>query len=95
MWPSAPVLWNLAAGILLKALNPSSLWVRSDRWIQPLATDPNRIGRIEEVVEVVVQDIGVDQFPALAVHDADVYLTRMQIDSAVVFGRGRVIFHSV
>src|SRR6185503_2142201 len=53
-----------------------------------------RLDELEEVIEVVVLDIGVDQFFALAIHDADVHLTRMQIDSAVVFGRGSIIFHS-
>ena len=49
--------------------------------------------QLEEKLEVVVLDVGVDQLFALALHDADVHLTRMQIDSAVVFGRGGVIFH--
>ena len=48
---------------------------------------------LEEELEVVVADIGVDQFLALAVHKADVHLARMQIDSAVELGGGGVVFH--
>src|SRR5439155_3496888 len=55
---------------------------------------PVRLDQLEEELEVVVSDVGVDQFFALPVHDADVHLTGVQIDSAVVFGRGGVIFHS-
>ena len=53
------------------------------------------LDEFEEVSEVVVLDIGVDQLPALPIHDADVHLACVQIDSAVVFGRGCIIFHSV
>ena len=52
------------------------------------------LDEFEEVSEVVVFDIGVDQLLALAIHEADVHLARMQIDSAVVFGRGGIILHS-
>ena len=53
------------------------------------------VGRdeFEEMVEVVVEDIGVDQFLALTVHEADVHLAGVEIDSAIVFGRGGVILH--
>jgi hypothetical protein len=44
--------------------------------------------QLEEVGEVVVLDVAVDQFLALAVPDADVHLVRVQINSAVVFGGG-------
>lgn len=50
---------------------------------------------LEEVGEVVVLDVAVDQFPALAVHDADVHLMGMEVDSAVVFGGGGVILHTL
>ena len=53
-----------------------------------------RLDQLEEELEVVVLDAGVDQYFTLPVHDADVHLARVQIDSAVVFGRGGVIFHS-
>ncbi len=49
---------------------------------------------LEEVLEVVVSDVAVDQFVALAVHDADVHPVGMQIDSAVVFGGRGVILHT-
>jgi hypothetical protein len=39
-----------------------------------------RLDELEEVGEVVVQNIGMDQFFALPVHDADVHLVRVQID---------------
>ncbi len=49
----------------------------------------------EEVLEVVVFDVAVNQFPALPVHQADVHLMRVQIDFAIVFGGGGVILHNV
>src|SRR5439155_19172051 len=55
---------------------------------------PVRLDQLEEELEVVVLDVGVDQLFALPVHDADVHLARVQINSAVVFGGGSVIFHS-
>ena len=45
------------------------------------------LDELEEEGEVVVPDIGVNQFLALAVHDADIHLASVQVDSAVVFGR--------
>jgi hypothetical protein len=50
---------------------------------------------LEEELKVVVFDIGVDQFLALPVHDADVHLVGMQIDSTVVFSSGGVILHTL
>ena len=47
----------------------------------------------EEELEVVVFDVGVDELLALAIHDADVHLPGMEIDSAIVFGGGGVILH--
>ena len=48
---------------------------------------------LEEVLEVVVLDVGVDELLALAIHDADVHLPGVEIDSAVEFGGGGVILH--
>ena len=56
---------------------------------------PVGLDQLQEEGEVVVFDIGVDQLFALAIHDADVHLARMQIDSAVVFSGGCIIFHNV
>ena len=52
-----------------------------------------RFGQLKEEAEVIVFDIGVDQFFALPIHDADVHLTCMQIDSAVELCRGCIILH--
>ena len=54
------------------------------------------IGRDEfkEVGEVIIPDVGVDEFFAGAVHDADVHLVGMEINSAVEFSGGGVILHS-
>ena len=54
------------------------------------------IGRneLEEIFEVIVPDVGVDEFFAGAVHDADVHLAGMEINSAVEFSGGGVILHS-
>ena len=49
---------------------------------------------LEEIFEVIVANVGVDQFFAGAVHDADVHLAGMEINSAVEFSGGGVILHS-
>ena len=49
----------------------------------------------EEIGEVIVSDVGVDQDFAGAVHDADVHLAGMEINSAVEFSGGGVVFHGV
>ena len=54
-----------------------------------------RVDASKNELEVVSFDIGVDQFFTLAIHDADVHLARMQIDSAVELSGGGVIFHGV
>ena len=54
------------------------------------------IGRneLEEIFEVIVPDVGVDEFFAGAIHDADVHLAGMEINSAVELCGGGVILHS-
>jgi len=52
------------------------------------------LDELQEEVEVVVADVGVDPLLALAVHDADVHLTRMEIDSAVELRGGSIILHT-
>ena len=47
-----------------------------------------RLDQLEEIAEVVIEDVGVDQLFALAIHHADVHLACVQIDSAVELGRG-------
>ena len=47
----------------------------------------------EEEVEVVVFDVGVDEFFAVPIHDADVHLAGMEINSAVELGGRGVVFH--
>ena len=54
---------------------------------------PVGVDEFEEEREVVALDVGVDQLLALLVHDADVHLPRMEVDSAVVFGGGCIILH--
>jgi len=49
---------------------------------------------LEEELEVVVFDVGVDQLFSLAVHDADVHLPCVEIDSAVELSGGGVILHN-
>jgi hypothetical protein len=50
---------------------------------------------LEEELEVVVPDIGVDELLAVAIHEADVHLVGVQVDSAVELGGGGVILHNV
>jgi len=54
-----------------------------------------RSDALEEAGEVVVLDVGVDQGFALAIHEADVHLPGVQINSAVEFCRGGIILHNV
>ena len=53
-----------------------------------------RLDELEEELEVVVFDVGVNQLLALAIHDADVHLACVQIDSTVELGGGGVILHN-
>jgi hypothetical protein len=52
-----------------------------------------RLDEPEEEVEVIVFDVGVDQLFALAIHDADIHLARVEVDSAVELRGGGVVFH--
>ena len=54
------------------------------------------VGRdgFEEVIEVVVFDGGVDEFLAVPVHEADVHLPGVEVDSAVELSGGGVILHN-
>ena len=52
-----------------------------------------RSDEFEEEVEIVVADVGVDEFFAGTIHEADVHLAGMEIDSAVEFSGGVVVFH--
>src|SRR5262245_23386252 len=47
----------------------------------------------EEEGKVVVSNIAVNELFALAVHDADVHLPGMKVDSAVELSGGGVILH--
>jgi hypothetical protein len=49
----------------------------------------------KEGFEVVVFDVGVDELLALALHDADEHLVRVEIDSAVELRGGSVILHTI
>lgn len=51
-----------------------------------------RLDQLEEVLEVIVFDVGVDQLFTLFVHHADVHLVSVHVDSAVELRRGSVIF---
>ena len=48
----------------------------------------------EEELEVVVADVGVNQLFAVPVHEADIHLAGMEINSAVELGGRGVILHS-
>ena len=53
-----------------------------------------RSDEFEEVVEVVMADVGVKENFALAIHEADIHLAGVQVDSAVELSGGSVVFHS-
>ena len=48
---------------------------------------------LEEVLEVVVEDVGVNELFILAVHDADIHLASVQVNSAVELVGGSIILH--
>ena len=48
---------------------------------------------LEEEGEIVVFDIAVNELFTLAVHDADIHLAGMEVDSAIELGGGGVILH--
>jgi hypothetical protein len=52
-----------------------------------------RRDELEEEIEVVVFDVGVDKLFTLAVHDTDIHLARVEADSAVELRGGGVVFH--
>ena len=51
------------------------------------------LDEFEQVSEVVVFDIGLDQLLALPIHEADIHLAGMQIDSRVELSGGDVLLH--
>ena len=53
-----------------------------------------RLDEFEEEGKVVVSDVGVEELPALAIHDADVHLARVEIYSAVELCCGCIILHT-
>src|SRR6266853_1676531 len=67
---------------------PAEHAFRTDRQVMLIGRD-----ELEEIVEVVVSDVGVEEFFALAIHDANVHLTSVQIDSAVELRGGSIILH--
>ena len=54
-----------------------------------------RLDAFEEEGEVIVFDVGMDELVAVAVHDANVHLVGMEINSAVELGGRGVVFHGV
>ena len=48
---------------------------------------------LEEERKVVVGDVGVDELFARAIQDADIHLAGMEVNSAVEFRGGGVVFH--
>jgi hypothetical protein len=52
-----------------------------------------RLDELEEVSKVIVPDVGVNQFVAVPVHETDVHLVGVQINSAVEFGGRGVVLH--
>ena len=62
----------------------------ADRQVVPVRRD-----ELEEEVEVIVPDVGVDELLAVPVHEADVHLVGVEINSAVELGGRGVVFHNV
>jgi len=53
-----------------------------------------RSDEFEEELEVIVLDVGVDEFLPVPIHEADVHLPGVQINSAVEFCGGGIILHN-
>ena len=53
-----------------------------------------RRDELEEELEVIVFDVGVDELLAVPIHDADIHLAGVEVDSAVELCGGGVILHS-
>jgi hypothetical protein len=53
-----------------------------------------RSDQFEEELEVIIFDVGVDEDLARAIHEADVHLVGVEIDSAVEFRGGGIILHT-
>ena len=51
------------------------------------------LDELEEELEVIVANVGVDEFLALPVHEADVHLVGVEVDSAVELCGGGIILH--
>ena len=68
---------------------PAEHALGTDSQVVPVGSD-----KFEEELEVIVFDVGVDPFFALPVHQADIHLARMQVDSAIEFSRGGMILHN-
>jgi len=52
-----------------------------------------RVAELEELLEVVVEGVGVSELFILSVHDADVHLTSVKVHSAVELFGGSIILH--
>ena len=72
---------------------PSSVAIKSRNAIQKHTAV--RVHEFEEEAEVVVADVGMDEDFAGAIHEADVHLAGVEIDSAVEFRGGGIILHGV
>ena len=69
---------------------PAEHALGADGQVVPIGGD-----ELEEEGEVVVFDVGVDPFFAVPVHEADIHLAGMEINSAVEPGGRGVVFHGV
>ena len=69
---------------------PAEHALAADRQVVPPGRD-----ELEKVLEVIVADVGVEELFARAIHQADVHLVRVQVDSAIELGGGGVVFHSL
>ena len=61
----------------------------ADGQVVPIGRD-----QLEEIFEIIVLDVGVDEFFALPVHYADIHLAGVKVDSAVELCGGGVILHN-
>jgi len=50
---------------------------------------------LEEECEVVIFDIHVQELVALHIHDADIHLARVEVDTAVILGCRSIEFHLI
>ena len=79
---------NASLGTGIREPIPAKHAFGADRQIVAIGSN-----ELQEVSEVIVFDVGVDELFAVPIHEADIHLPGMEINSAVELGGRSVVFH--